>query len=427
MKKRILSAIIMSALVLSMTACGTSTDTPDTANSADVTTAAAEEAETTAAEEDKTEATTTTAEETEATTTTTEAPKEILKITDSPSVYFDCMSFKVDGKNYVYNAVDNKMYECGANKIYFALGKMAVDDSDELHNLETKESYDVETKMCNDYYMYNQYIPVHKKEQNFDGDVTYFGILDKNGEWVLPLSSEYAICKYKSFHGAHNATSSLAYIDSDRVYDYKNDKVIDSEELRELNPNELKHFKAISDDKILCENDYADNYVIYNPSTGEETPVNVKGDYWSYSYIIKTQFFSDFDEYLAIPDKNFEVLYEITGYDPYNIYDATEKYVLFYANGTDGGGYTIILDKDGNRIVEPIKEKPGDCAFITGDYAVLGKQIVNCKTGEIKTCPYYVYDAMNEAGMMVVKSDGEYFLVDPADPETLINPFEIAE
>ena len=159
------------------------------------------------------------------------------------------MSFKVDGKNYVYNAVDNKMYECGANKIYFALGKMAVDDSDELHNLETKESYDVETKMCNDYYMYNQYIPVHKKEQNFDGDVTYFGILDKNGEWVLPLSSEYAICKYKSFHGAHNATSSLAYIDSDRVYDYKNDKVIDSEELRELNPNELKHFKAISDDK----------------------------------------------------------------------------------------------------------------------------------------------------------------------------------
>lgn len=421
MKKRILSAIIMSALVLSMTACGASTDAPEATEGAEVTTTAA------AAEEEKTEAETEAPAETEETTTTTEAPKEVLKITDSPSVYFDCMSFKVDGKNYVYNAVDNKMYECDVNKISFALGKMVKDNSGELHNLETKESYDLETGICKESYMYNQYIPVHKKEQNFDGDVTYFGILDKNGEWVLPLSSEYAICKSENFYGAGSATASFAKISVDLLYDYKNDEVMDAFELMQLNPPVYRQFYAISNDKILCYNAASNNYTFYNPNTGEETPV--KGSY-VYTTPNKTLYFYDYysdNGYFAIYDENFEMLYEITGYNKSSVWDATENYVVLCAPGADSGYYMIILDKDGNRIVDPISGKAEDFAFITGDYAVVDNQIVNCKTGEIKTCPYYVHDAMVEAGMIIVKNEGEYFLVDPADPETLINPFEIAE
>ena len=425
MKKRILSAIIMSALVLSMTACGTSTDTPDTANSADVTTAATEEAETTAAEEEKTEATTTTPEETEATTTTTEAPKEILKIKDSPGVYYDSMSFKVDGKNYVYNAVDNKMYECDVNKISFACGKMVVDNSYELHNLETKESYDLEANIDENSYKYTQYIPVCKTEENFDGDVNYFGIIDKNGEWVLPLSSEYAICKSEYFDHAGSATASLVGMGPERVYDYKNDKMTDFVELYVSGQTNYLQACAISDDKVLCYDSTASNCVFYNPSTGEKTPVR---GYYERTYPNKTFYFYEYnnDGYFAILDKNFEVLYEITGYNNSSVWDATENYVVLCAKGADSGYYMIILDKDGNRIVDPISGKAAD-AFITGDYAVVDKQIVNCKTGEIKTCPYYVYDVMFEAGMIVVKNEGEYLLVDPADPDTLINPFEIAE
>ena len=50
MKKRILSAIIMSALVLSLTACGASTDAPEATEGAEVTTTTA------VAEGEKTEA-----------------------------------------------------------------------------------------------------------------------------------------------------------------------------------------------------------------------------------------------------------------------------------------------------------------------------------------------------------------------------------
>ncbi|MBQ7835542.1 MAG: hypothetical protein IJ385_07130, partial [Ruminiclostridium sp.] len=105
MKKKILSVLLMSALILSMAGCGASTETPE------VTTEGAEVTTTAAAEEDVAEATTTTAPETEAVTTTTEAPVELPEITGYKLFMNSCLSFSADGKNYVLNIADKKMYE----------------------------------------------------------------------------------------------------------------------------------------------------------------------------------------------------------------------------------------------------------------------------------------------------------------------------
>ena len=220
MKKRILSTILMAAIMLSMAGCNGSTETSET------TTEGAEVTTTTAAEEGTTEATTT-VPETEETTTTTEAPKETPKITSEPKIYNDCMVFEADGKNYVYNITDKAMYEYeGEGGIGDSIGNIIRTD-DKIYNLKTKELYDVKMHSVNLY----DYNPVYKVEESFDGDTYYFGIIDKNGEWVLPMSSDYAICEYKFTGDLYGVSSSLVNFNNGS-FKGENNKTTDCVELK---------------------------------------------------------------------------------------------------------------------------------------------------------------------------------------------------
>ena len=97
--------------------------------------------------------------------------------------------------------------------------------------------------------------------------------------------------------------------------------------------------------------------------------------------------------------------------------------------------YTIILDKNGNRVVDPIKgtsRSNYDDMCLYGDYVIdtYSDYIVNCKTGEMKTysdSSLRVEEFDSTGGKLLMESDGNYYLADPSDPETLINPFEIAQ
>ncbi len=427
MKKKILSVLLMSALVLSVASCGTSTETPET------TTEGAEMTTTAAADEDVAETTTTTAPETEEVTTTTEAPKETPKITSEPKIYNDCMFFEADGKNYVYNIADKKMYEYnGESDVYGANGKIIINGSC-LSNLETQETYDGKLFRTNSVYEYN---PVYKIEESFDGDTYYFGIINKNGEWALPMSSDYVICKDKTLF------STIALLDSSRfvcsssslllsgdgktIYDWKNDKVVTAQELGKTSIANVNGNIALICDWIID----PDNIESYNTVTGESISI-----YDEECKLLDTNsgkvIVVDYkNEYMAILGDNFEKLYEITGYEARSVLDANENYVAFPSKGADGGNYIIILDKDGNRVVEPISYK-ANTGFIIDNYVILGsgatpvEKIINCKTGEI--IDYKCEQFSASTGMMVVESDGAYYLAHISEPDTLINPFEIAE
>ena len=87
------------------------------------------------------------------------------------------------------------------------------------------------------------------------------------------------------------------------------------------------------------------------------------------------------------------------------------------------------MDKNNNLIVDPIKTTY--YTILTDNYAIIPgiNMIINLKTGEAKEAAYNIKYVDNATGkMMVESSDGvNFYLVDPADPDTLINPLEIAK
>ena len=100
---------------------------------------------------------------------------------------------------------------------------------------------------------------------------------------------------------------------------------------------------------------------------------------------------------------------------------------MFSAKNPDGDSYIIILDKDGNFVVDPIKNDGRFSPYICNDCVILNQNtIVNCNTGEVKSTDYKIEKGYSEYGLIVVKADKNYYLVKPSEPDKLINPFEIA-
>ena len=132
--------------------------------------------------------------------------------------------------------------------------------------------------------------------------------------------------------------------------------------------------------------------------------------------------------------------YELTSRNTF--YDFNSECVVFDTKNSEGDDYIILLNNDGSRAVDPVRGT-ADAGYISGDYVVLDKvyyyddvgsytndYIINYKTGEIKTYTSDTYDILgcdSATGMLLVKADSAIYLADVSDPDTLINPFEIAE
>ncbi len=434
MKKKLLSAIILSALVLSLAGCGNES-TPDEPTSAESQNAAVD---------DSTAEETTAPPETTEETTTTEAPKEIAKVTSCDKFGNGDMLISDGDKNYVYSITDNKMYT-GDDEIFDNIiavgGKLALvrgdDDENYYYNLETNEKYDVAPLYSNAESV-DEYNAVYRLEESFDGNVYYVGVINSDGEWVLPISSDYEICQ-KDLRDVYSSertlcTGSLIWLDGSSVYDYKNDKIIDhlSTEIS------FDHFDAIVGDKSLgvTEKGYSE----YSTQTGE---VSLISDIYA-GFNLKS-----FNAYRGAlgTSSNLSFIWDNDGnkYDcdlsEYSdisaLCDLTDKYIIFAAANENNEGYLIIANKDGSRVVEPIKG--GDWsteAYIFDDYVVIksvgmfaddeNQYIVNCTTGE--TTAYTNIDNFDpETGKLLIKTNGEYYIADVSAPDTLLNPFELAD
>lgn len=490
MKKRILSAIIMSALILSMTACGASTDSADTANNADTTTASAAEEKTTAADEEKTEAATSAPEETEETTTTTEAPVELSDIKQYDLFMNSCLSFSADGKNYVLNIADKKLYEYdteGLDDFYAISGNIALfgdpttydnaySDNAGVYNLETKEVMaSADTNGIMPYTWWEgmtSCVPVVSVEKGFDGDVYSVGVISDNGEWVLPLSTDYAICnkEYASNAMQYNEDNDyMTMMDSydydSKFYDFKNDKFLKLNGIIENITAGLDGYNSNNSYTIV--NAYQNNnflihayvgarypdeityFAKYNADTEElihyKTDLkDVKRSDWAYYLDDVTIYRHNInqDDLLCLDKALNKLDYDFSEYEIDSFYTMNGNAAVFNALNPENEHYVIILKNDGIRAVDPIMgySSADNSACIIGDYVVLNRvkdsdentndYIINCKTGETKTFTADTYDIMDwdkETGMLLVKADGAIYLAHVSDPDTLIHPFEMAE
>lgn len=439
MKKKLLSAIILSALVLSLAGCGNES-TPDEPTSAESQNAAAD---------DSTAEETTAPPETTEVTTETEAPKEIAKVTSCDKFGNGDMLISDGDKNYVYSITDNKMYS-GDDEIFDNIiavgGKLALvrgDDDDEnyYYNLEAEEKYDVNPLYHNT--DIDEYNAVYKIDESFDGNVNYVGVINSDGEWVLPLSSDYAICQNDprdiSSPVKPCCTGSLMWFDGSSVYDYKNDKIISSDR------TEISFFgiDVIVGDKILGMN--LDGYLSeYNTQTEQVSIISkdFRDDYsmelwYNYRGALAT---SDSKSSLIWDNDGNLIDCDLSDYDyseAIMLLDIADKYIIFQTKNIDGDIYIIVTDKKGNRVIEPIRGV-AHAAYIYNDYAVITgmtdgndaecQYIVNCTTGE--TTAYTGTDNFNfdpKSGKLIIKKDGNYYIADVSDPETLLNPFELAD
>ena len=364
--------------------------------------------------------------------------------------------FDINNDYHVYNAVDNKMYELSgditARDIDYINGKIITTGTsynNEIYNIETGETYDF--KPAGNRELKLKSIPVYKVEESFDGDTLYFGIIDNNGEWVLPLSADYAVCKTDHFDISSNSVSVVGENDSYLffklgeavyAYDYKNDKLLSAEDLncsKIINPD----YKYAQGNNLLLQSYKADNKKnigVYNTQTGETKILDGIGSENSYFDIYNAnEIFTIHNRdhannicQMAIIDSNCNALdFDLSEYSVQTIWDATEDYILFTAVNPNGNYYTLITDKNGKCIVDPIEGAYRDSSYFKGDYAILSpKHIINCKTGEVKT---YADDKISieafdkDSGMLLMKSDGAYYLADPSDPDTLLNPFELVQ
>lgn len=373
MKQKILSAILVSAVILSMSGCGGAQPTEITGNKPSQ--ASEVTASTTSATTEKQEQTTTAA-----TTTTTEPveeepPKEIKNITNYTSFKNGTFFFEIGNTGYVYDILENKMYDYDTNElksVQYVCGKLVMTNYNgeyKITNLETMETYDAELFERYDGFgggpRLDTYNPVYSVKEDFDGNVYSFGILGSNGEWVLPMSTEYSVCdllKSNKYLYANTATSSFVVLsvkEKHYFYNYKTDEIIGLDN--------AGYWSFVDNYVILYDHDYEDKYNrVYNTNTKETTELG--GDYnvlTGRGNCIWLTNRGDYNNGIILDSKGNVLDYDLSEYNEVNIIDATEDYIVFAAKNTDGDTYTIILDKNGKRVVDPIKGiSESDCMHI---------------------------------------------------------------
>lgn len=461
MKKRILAALVMFALVLSMAGCGGtsgsgSSPADDTSGesvtvSTENTTSAAEP---TAA--DSTPADIATAEQSEA-----EEPKIEKYITDNDVQLKDgYLTFAQDDTGYVYDIVNKKMYDydvktLGENPV--VRGKLAIGECG-AYNLETKETI---ASTFHDY-LYSgskvyiatdrkyddpvdSYIPIVKVDSTPSGNTFSAGVINTNCEWVVPLSADNELSKIITDIERiyFNSDSGITYMvpgpgrGNPFYFDLLSDKNLGEDYydkyLDEAGRNKV--WGAFDSERALMGNitDWPSikDVVMYNIKTGESVDYgegvtydlfqslpNNKGYWWTTN---------EFDHHLMFDNDGYKLDFNIdySKYKISKIYDVTDKYIAFNSNG-----FLVVLGNDGNEVIQP-EEAPDGIITLCGDILVnrtrgsSGENFsIDLKTGEKKIFAKTDFKTVDPvSGMILVKTDNGYFLADPADPETLINPF----
>lgn len=439
--KRISAAMLATVMALSLAACGAPAESTgagsEGAGDVQISTERTDE------QADPAESATTPAvtETTEQTTTATtapaepEAPVELPVLNVEPALVMNgCMAFKADGKNYVYDITENEMYETeydvdditvlkGCVAVVGDVSSLGLGDSDaQVVNLKTGEQYaDVRPFFSYDYT--GSYLTVGKLDKSFSGNTVSIGMLNNNGEWALPLSADYTVCTKDNIENAmdvlyNKEVISFNVMGNQYNYDIANNALIENIDIISL-----------TDDKmIICEDWIAYDYDI---STGNKTSLDIPISRGASHFCLSN------DKTRAY-DKNYNALeHDLSTYNIVkdDIKGGNEDVIVFNADNEKKERYTIVLNKDGSYVCEPyehtdVKEIAYHANVSDSKVILFGykDRIIDRNTGEVTTYDSNFeilnYDDIND--LMLVNTNGAYYLVDPEAPDVLINPFERA-
>lgn len=440
MKKRILCTIIMASLILSMTACG-STDTADTASTEEVTVSVENNDEASADNSEEAETEPTAEAETEAENEAeTEAPIEVQDIYHcsfftNGYAYLSCR----DGSEYIFNAKDNTVMlkdndEWNCTSIYPFGDYIFLPDYNISYVVDPQTGEIAFKSGDDDLYIHAwdneaQKLVITKKEESFEGNKLYVGVMNNKLEWDYELTEVTS----DALSGANPASCSyLPFGDKLLVTDFSKKLMVYSlkdKTLTDMSDDFTPRFLSTDKGKHICYDHNCIDLMCFD-SDGEIKKICEPDDGANIN-IISNTIVINYRNNWSFYDLDLNKLgFDLSSYDIKEILDVNSEFIAFAAENPDGVVYTIIMDKNNNIIGDPIKTTYYD-VVLTDDYAVLTgmKIIVNLKTGEAKEAAYSIEYVDNATGKMIVKSsdDHNFYLVDPADPDTLINPLEIAK
>lgn len=473
MKKRILSAILMSAVILT-TACGGKTEVsePSSQRESEVTNEAAPESTSVATTEKQEQAEESSVaiesaaesshesanelqEQAGGSAATYEAAdeatatEEITVPMEQHKVMMDCgfvggsWIFEADnGEYYFYDIAGNTLTKFedswSLGGTIFKTGDLAGcyrndDGYSRVINTKTKEYVlKGETDGCRlrDVDGKSGRIVVTKIDDS-SPDVLLLGVMNDKGEWEYPLTALPdgdipSVAFNDGFSYVLMGDQVLMIGSRGFWYSLKDNKI------SKIQDRDFLHYRRKWDtDKVFT---LEDTGLYVFDSTGTVTQItehveDIKLLDGGIVTIRKTGAYS-WDDY---SDMGFD----LSGYEYPEIIDVTENTIAFCVF-TDGTGYTYIMNKDGSLVTEPAEGAyDSSSASFCGDYFVMGRSVINCKTGEVSTLfddpagidsAYIVSGIYSDPGVIVMRSylTSNFFLVFPDDPETLINPFEVA-
>lgn len=466
MKKNLLSVFLASALILSMTACS-STEPPKstTDESAEATTAATEDelssvpaesvATTTAATTTAATTTAATTVETEQTTSKTpeEKPSRPLDFTVEYGMNGQYCICTDDHDYYIYDTTEDRILNSKAlmrsgNEVVGSVGNIVLytetsDFNSEYFRKVTRidngqiivtsgAGYTILTPcfstghVWSDELLMPSSLPVAMVEESFTGTVFKLGLLGTDGEWLYEVSDTYSICDGSMISAdvlVNSGTAFYGFGDSvlisvstnegygNYVYSFRTDS------LTTLCQKGLFDLISLTDDYLIAK--YDNQIVRYDEATGAITSL-----YTQQGHQLTA---SATDSYVKISDGGESFMhifdtktstkldYDLSEYDVNYIIGGNENFIAFDANNPSGEAYIILMDKNGEMIMDPIK---GSLYIEAEAYERENCYVIGCKgktliidkeTFNIKEVNIEKYDNRSSIALL---TSGKFYNVD---------------
>lgn len=488
MKKRILSAILVSALVLSMAGCNGETPTSEPVSQQSQTSTSENKeqssstSEAVSSESTSSESTSasSSSENTSTSTNSESIPSASSSSENNPSGSSSSSSKPVSSSSSTSTKPVVPTNQPSIVRCYFEDGRMSPDNwtntwhfetSDKQHyayNLAEKKIYKlgeltgtaVRTMGQLVYYYdpagYKTYIQnastqqtvlpssegyrivgfcwgidrilVTKVEKGFSGNKLLIGVMNSKMEWVYPLTEIPLEYLYSDFDLYGDKLLIRGY-DMEQLYifSFKDSSITPFSTDDWCNWRDSIWHWHFSRDKILlsfwarydgfwCFDNTSENGVHYDKYD------ELIGYTPSGNIVTKKD-----NKYYVLDDKTMKELdFDLSAYNVSYIKDATKDRIMFTAYNPNGDEYTIIMNKDGSLVTEPILGDQG-ISFCDDNAILKSNTIINCKTGQTTKVDYEIKQVYSAYGMMVVYSGSNYYLVKPSEPDKLLSPFAIGQ